>query len=37
MPFSFGGLSFGIDTVGIDDQLMALERRPVQLLQQRQA
>lgn len=34
---SFGGLQSGLDTNGIVTQLMALERQPVNLLQQRQA
>jgi flagellar hook-associated protein 2 len=37
-PFaSIGGIASGLDTAGIVQSLMALERRPMQLLQQRQA
>ena len=34
---SFGGLGSGLDTGSIIDQLMSIERRPVQLMQRQQA
>lgn len=34
---SIGGIASGLDTAGIIDQLLRLERRPIQVIQQRQA
>ena len=35
MPITIGGIASGLDTNGIIDQLVALEQRPIQLLQLR--
>lgn len=35
MPITIGGIASGLDTNGIIDQLVELERRPITLLQQR--